>query len=540
MAGLATAFGSGAMTNSIGEIEHAEVLLVIGSNTTENHPVIGAAMRRAVLHHGAKLIVADPREIGLTQDAALWLRQRPGTDLALINGLIHVILENGWQNQEYIDQHTTNFEALAQTVKSYTPERVAEITGVPAEKIKQAARLYAQAGCAGIYYAMGITQHHNGTDNVKALANLALVCGHLGKPSSGVNPLRGQNNVQGACDLGALPGDLTGYQKVADLLSRQRFAQAWGVDSLPDKPGLTVTEMMDAALAGSLKALLVMGENPALSDPDSNHVRQALEAVEFLVVMDIFLTETAQLADVVLPTACWAEKDGTFTNTERRVQRVRKAVPPPGQAKPDWWILTELGRRLGQDWSYRNPHQIYQEILEVTPSYAGITYRRLERLGGLQWPCPDTRHPGTPILHVGGCARGKGLFSPVEHQEPAETTDSDYPLVLTTGRLLYHYHTGSMTRRVEGLNQLAAQCLVEINPSDARDLGVVDGGRVRISSRRGEVDAQAWVTERVPAGVIFMPFHFAEAAANRLTNKALDPDCKIPELKVCAVRLKAA
>jgi len=540
VAGLATAFGSGAMTNSIGEIEHAEVLLVIGSNTTENHPVIGAAIRRAVLHHGAKLIVADPREIGLTQDAALWLRQRPGTDLALINGLIQVILENGWQNQEYIDQHTENFEALAQTVKSYPPQRVAEITGVPAEKIVEAARLYAQAGRAGIYYAMGITQHHNGTDNVKALANLALVCGHLGKPSSGVNPLRGQNNVQGACDLGALPGDLTGYQKVADLLSRQRFAQAWGVDSLPDTPGLTVTEMMDAALAGSLKAMLIMGENPALSDPDSNHVRQALRRMDLLVVMDIFLTETAQLADVVLPTACWAEKDGTFTNTERRVQRVRKAVPPPGQAKPDWWVLTELGKRLGQDWNYRTPQQIFEELRRLTPSYAGITYRRLERLGGLQWPCPDTRHPGTPILHVGGCARGKGLFSPVEHQEPAEPIDSDYPLVLTTGRLLYHYHTGSMTRRVEGLNQLAAQCLVEINPADARELGVSDGARVQVSSRRGEVTAQAWVTDRVPAGVVFMPFHFAESAANLLTNKALDPDCKIPELKVCAVRLKAA
>jgi len=528
------------MTNSIAEMEDTEVMLVIGSNTTENHPVIGTVLRRGVLLKGAKLVVCDPREIGLVRDAHLWLRQRPGTDLALINGLIHVILREGLQNQAFIDERTENFTALKESVASYTPQRVEKITGVPAGDLEKAARLYAGAKSAAIFYAMGITQHKKGTDNVKALANLAMACGQVGRPGTGVNPLRGQNNVQGACDLGCLPGDLTGYQKVADMKVRQKFAEAWGVDTLSDKPGLTVTEIMDAAHAGSLKALLIMGENPMLSDPDSGHVEQSLRHLDFLVVQDIFLTETAEFAHVILPSACWAEKEGTFTNTERRVQRVRKAVDPPGQARADWAILNELGQRLGLKGNYASPQQIMKEIAELTPSYGGISYARLEKLGGLQWPCPDPKHPGTPILHAKAFTRGKGLFNPVEHQEPEELPDKRFPFTLTTGRVLYHYHTATMTRRSQGLNDLAPQCLLEINPADAQELGLADGDMVRVWSRRGEIQAAAWVTPRVAPKVVFMPFHYAEAAANKLTIKSLDPVAKIPELKVCAVKLEKA
>ncbi len=539
MAGLATAFGSGAMTNSIAEMEYTEVMLVIGSNTTENHPVIGTVLRRNVTRNGGKLIVCDPREIGLVRDATLWLRQRPGTDIALINGLLNVIISEGLQDQAFIDERTENFAQLKEVVQSYTPEKVEEITGVPAEDLRAAARLYAGAKTAAIFYAMGITQHRNGTDNVKALANLAMACGHIGKPGTGVNPLRGQNNVQGACDMGGLPNVFSGYQKVDDIAANQKMAQAWGVASLPDKPGLTVTEIMDAIHEGRLKALYVMGENPLLSDPDSNHVEEALKRCEFLVVQDLFLTETAELADVVLPSACWAEGEGTFTNTERRVQRVRKAVEAPGQAREDWDILAELGSRLGLGWKYKSARQVMEEIAKVTPSYGGINYRRLER-GGLQWPCPDTRHKGTPILHAQGFARGKGLFSPVEHQEPMEGTNGGYPFTLTTGRILYHYHTGTMTRRSEGIEALAPFCRVEINPGDAAELGLRNGDKVRVASRRGEMEATAWLTTRVPAKVVFIPFHYAESAVNKLTIKALDPVAKIPEYKVCAVQVAKA
>jgi len=539
VAGLAASFGSGAMTNSIAEIEDADVILVIGSNTTENHPVIATVVRRAVAFKGARLIVCDPREIGLVRDARIWLRHRPGTDLALINGLLNVIITEGLHNKDFIAERTENFEAVAEAVKAYTPERVEEITGVPADNLREAARLYATAQCATILYAMGITQHITGTDNVKALANLAMACGHVGRPSTGVNPLRGQNNVQGACDMGGLPGDLPGYQKVTNLEAVDRLAKAWGVQSLPTTPGLTVTEMMDAAHEGKLKVLYVVGENPAVSDPDSNHVIEALKKVPFLVVQDIFLTETAQLADVVLPAAAWAEKDGTFTNTERRIQRVRKAISPPGQAKADWQIIQMLARALGAEWNYRSSKQIMDEIASVTPSYGGISYRRLERERP-QWPCPSADHPGTPILHVDRFARGKGLFTPVEYKPPAETPDEDYPFVLTTGRLLYQYHTATMTRRCEGLKEMAPECEVEINPADAQRLGLADGDKVRLRSRRGEITAVAWVSERVDKGVVFVPFHYAEAAANRLTIKALDPVAKIPQLKVCAVAVERA
>lgn len=540
MAGLATAFGSGAMTNSISEVEEVEVALVIGSNTTENHPIIGAALRRGVLHHGAKLIVADPREIGLTQDACLWLRQRPGTDLALLNAMLHVIFSQGLEDTAYIQQKTENLDAAKDAVKDCTPAWAQEITGVPAEKIIQAAQLYAGAKSAAIYYAMGITQHTRGTDNVKALANLALACGHLGQRGTGVNPLRGQNNVQGACDMGALPGDLPGYQKTADQAVRQKFAQAWGVKRLPAKAGITLTESMGAAQDGAVTGMIIMGENPMLSDPDQKHVKAALKKLELLVVLDIFPTETTELAHVVLPAACWAEKEGTFTNTERRVQRVRQAVDAPGLAKPDWWILNELGKRLGLKTSFTSPKQINQEIRQVTPAYCGITYPRLEKLGGLQWPCPTTNHPGTCVLHEGGCKRGKGFFSPVHFAGPAEPVSKAYPFTLTTGRHRYHYHTASMTKRSAGLSDLAPVCQVEINPIDAANLGLAENDAVQVRSRRGRITVFAHLTQRVAPGVVFIPFHYAEAAVNKLTQNALDPIAKIPELKVCAVKLEKA
>ncbi len=526
------------MTNSIQEMEQCQVALVIGSNTTENHPVIGTVLRRAVQRGGAKIIVADPRRIGLVEDAALWVRQRPGTDLALINAMIHVILKEGLQDQAFIDERTENFEALKESVRKYASAKAEKITGIPAADIEAAARLYATAERAAIFYAMGITQHVTGTDNVKALANLAMVCGHLGKPGSGVNPLRGQNNVQGACDMGGLPGDLPGYQKVANKEVLKRFKEQWNAKKLPSAPGLTLMEIMDAAHKGSIKGLFILGENPMVSDPDTGHVEKALERLDFLVVADIFLTETAALADVVLPGACWAEKEGTFTNTERRVQRVRKAVEAPGQARADWELLNDLGQRLGLDWNYKEPKKIFKEIAEVTPAYAGISHERLDSLGSLQWPCPDKKHPGTPILHTKAFTRGKGLFHVLEHQEPVERADARYPFTLTTGRNLYHYHTRTMTGRSVGLNDLAPTCKVEINPADAARLGVNNGELVQVSSRRGKIVASACVIDRVAPGVVFLPFHYADAAANMLTIGALDPVAKIPEFKVCAVQLK--
>ncbi len=548
MTGLATAFGSGAMTNSIADLEQAKAILVIGSNTTEQHPVIGTRIRRAV-RNGTKLIVADPRTIDLANIATVHLRQRPGTDLALLNGLAHIILKEGLEDKEFIAARTEGFDAWRAVIETYTPARVSEITGVPIEDLFKAARLYAANSPATICYAMGITQHTVGHNNVLAVANLAMLTGNIGKPGAGVDPLRGQNNVQGSCDVGALPNYYTAYQKVVDESARQKFSQAWGV-SLPPKPGMTVGEMLNAAHDGRVKAMWIIGENVAMSDPDAQHVRKALEHLDFLVVQDLFLTETAQLADVVLPAASFAEKDGTFTNTERRVQRVRKAINPPGQAKADWEILCAVAKStisaLGssetqnlkpETWNYSSPSRIMEEIASLTPSYAGISYERIEDRG-LQWPVPNSNHPGTPILHTDKFSRGKGLFSPVEHQEPAEKPDQEFPFTLTTGRILQHYHTGSMTRRVAGLEALAPEERVEISPEDAARLGVEDGGWVRVSSRRGSVESRAWITDRVGSGLVFMTFHYAEALGNALTNTAVDPVAKIPELKVCAVRVE--
>ncbi len=526
------------MTNTIADIETSDMILVTGSNTTENHPVLSTFIKRAALK-GKKLVVIDPRFVKLANNATRWLRPNPGTDIAWINGLMHVIIKEDLHDKTFIADRTENFEALKEVVASYTPEKVEEITGIAAQDIIDVAREFAEAPAASICYCMGITQHTCGTDNVKSLANLSMLCGHLGKPGGGVNPLRGQNNVQGACDMGGLPNVFTAYQAVNNENARKGYEAAWSVAGMSAKPGLPVTEMVEKAHSGEFKSLYIMGENPMVSDPDLNHAEKAFSNLEFLVVQDIFETETTALADVVLPACSWAEKDGTFSNTERRVQRVRKAVEPPEGTKLDWEIFCEIAQRMGYDMTYGNSREIYDEICAVTPSYRGITWDRIEKLG-IHWPCPDESHPGTPILHTTQFTRGKGLFHAIEHQPPAELPDEDYPYVLTTGRVLYHYHTRTMTGRTEGLNVLSPECFVEISHNDARKLGLNSGDLVEVSSRRGQVSAKLKVSHMAMDGTIFMPFHFAQAAANKLTNSKLDPVAKIPELKVCAINIKPA
>lgn len=522
------------MTNSISEVAGADFILAWGTNTFECHPVIGYKVVAAV-RGGAKLVVVDPRKTDLAKMADEHVRLKPGTDIALLNGLMHVILAEGLWNHEFVETRTENFEALKQLTVRYTPEYVEDITGVPAEQIRRVARGYAGAGSASILYTMGVTQHICGTHNVFSVANLAMLCGQIGRESTGVNPLRGQNNVQGACDMGALPNVLTGYQAIVDEATRDKFGSAWEC-VVPSKPGLTVGEMMAAIGRREIKALFVMGENLAMSDPDIGHVEQALGYLELFVVQDIFLSETARQAHVVLPAACFAEKDGTFTNTERRVQRVRKAVEPPGQALADWEIITRLSTVMGYPMNYSSPEEIFTEMAALTPSYAGISYHRLEK-NGIQWPCPNTDHPGTPILHQSKFSRGLGRFNPVEHIPPDETPDGEFPLVLSTGRRLYHYHTGTMSRKGM-LGEYLASDWLEINPADALKLEVSSGDLVRVRSRRGSVDLVARVSDIVPPGMVFCSFHFAESAVNRLTNPVLDPVSKIPEYKVCAVRVE--
>ena len=536
VAGLAAAFGSGAMTNSIEELEYADCILVTGSNTTETHPVIAGLIKRAVRYHDATLIVVDPRRIDLVKHATLWLRQKNGTDVAWINGLMNVILSEGLEDRAFIAERTENFDEFKKVVEQYFPEKAAEISGIPAEDLIEAAWIYAQAEAASIVYAMGITQHTTGTDNVLSLANLAMLTGNIGKPSSGVNPLRGQNNVQGACDLGALPNVYSGYQKVEDPVIREKFAKTWGVKT-PSKSGLTVVEMMYAATEGKLKAMVIMGENPMISDPNLNHVEQALKSLDFLVVQDIFLTETAQRADVVLPAASFAETQGTFTNTERRVLLVNKAIEPPGQARPDWEILCDLATRMEYPMAYASPAKIMDEIASVTPIYGGIHHHRLSP-EGLQWPCPNDDHPGTKFLHRDTFSRGVGRFHPVDYVPAAELPDEEYPFVLSTGRILYHYHTGSMSRRAPALNAYVNEGYAEIHPNDVARLDLSDGETVRVRTRRGEIETKVMATQRVAEGSVFIPFHFAEGPANRLTNDALDPKAKIPELKVAACQIE--
>ena len=559
MAGLATVFGSGAMTNDIAGIVDNKALFVIGSNTTETHPIIGLRMKEAA-RRGAKIIVADPRRIPLVDHAALWLRHRPGTDAALINGLCHVIIRDGLADEAFIAERTENYEAFAAGVEACTPEETERITGVPSADIERAARMYAEAERAGIYYTMGITQHTSGTNNVLSLANLAMLTGNLGKHGAGLNPLRGQNNVQGSSDMACNPAVLPGYQKVDDPRARARFEELWGV-KLPGKVGLTATEMTRAMHDGKIAGLWIMGENPVLSDPNAGHFKEAVKNLELLVVQDIFLTETAEMADVVLPAASFAEKEGTFTNTERRVQRVRRAVPPPGEARDDLSIIHLISARMQhghfvdqhpvfRDFRRNNlcgfktalpqPREVYEEIGRVWPAVAGITYERLDECGGLQWPCPDAEHAGTPFLFAESFPRGKGMFSVVEWQPSSELPDDEYPFLLTTGRVLQQYHTGTMTRRSRLIEAADMGPHVEIHPDDAEKLGVDNGAAVVASSRRGEIVLPALVTDRVAKGTVFMPFHYREAAVNLLTNDALDPVCKIPEAKVCAVRLAPA
>ncbi|NOZ72768.1 MAG: molybdopterin-dependent oxidoreductase [Chloroflexi bacterium] len=541
------------MTNSIADIsEKSQCIFIIGSNTTENHPVIGTKIRRAKRHRGAKLIVADPRRIDIADYADLHLRQKPGTDIALLNGLMHIILREGWQDDEFIESRTEGFAELKAIVEKYTPEVTSAITGVPAEDIELAARMMAENRPGALLYAMGITQHTTGVPNVMSCANLQMLLGNMGKPGGGVNPLRGQNNVQGACDLGGLPNVYPGYQKVTDAKAREKFEKAWGVPQ-PDYVGLTVTEMLKAAEQGQVRCLYIIGENPMTSDPDLNHVRFSLQETEFIVLQELFFSETAQFADVIFPAASFAEKEGTFTNTERRIQRVRKALDPPGEAKEDTWIVVQLAKRmlaLGAatpdpeapygDWEYRDVTDIEEEINALTPIYAGVTWERLEAGEALHWPVPSPDHPGTPILHVQQFSRGKGLFVGMDHVPPAELPDEEYPLMLTTGRVIYHWHGGEMTHRARGLEAMYPEALVEIHPKDAKQAGISDGELMKVASRRGEILAKAQVTDRVEPGLIFTTFHFAESAANFLTNPALDPQAKIPEFKVCAVRIEKA
>jgi len=537
VAGLAAIFGSGAMTNSIREIEGMEVIFIIGSNTKETHPVIANRMIKAY-RKGAKIIVADPRSIPMVKFSEVFLRMRPGTDIALLNGIAHVIVREGLQNDEFIRDKTDGFDGWKQSLQEFTPERVQQITGVPKEDLIRAARLYGKSRRAGIFYTMGITQHVCGTDNVRAIANLATLTGNIGREFTGVNPLRGQNNVQGASDAACLPNVYPGYQRVDDPAVRQKFEEAWGVELSP-KPGLTATEMMNAALDGRLKAMYIMGENPVITDPNMHHTIKALNSLEFLVVQDIFMTETAAMADVILPATCSFEKDGTFNNTERRVQRVRKVVDPPGRARNDLAIISRISRAMRYPLEYESPEKVLEEFGRLWPALGGITYDRIKTTG-IAWPCPSKDHPGTEYLYKDGFPKGKVSFVTVPFVQPAEVTSDEYPYVLTTGRNLYQYHSGSMTRRVAQIEKHAGEAYVELNPADGTKLGVKNGEVITIRSRRGKVEIKARISHRVSEGTVFIPMHYREAAANVITNDALDPVVKIPELKVCAVTIEVA
>ncbi len=528
------AFGDGAMSNSIEDFTRADLLFVIGANTTECHPIIGRTIRQTLAKGNTRLLVADPRTTELAKLASAHLRHRPGSDVALLNAIMHVIVEENLYDSKFIEERTEGFDDLVETVKEYTPEMAEEITGVPKAHIVKAARLFAGAERAAILYGMGITQHTTGTDNVKSIANLLMLTGNIGREGTGFSPLRGQNNVQGACDMGALPNVFPGYQKVDNPEARSKFEAAWGRPLSPS-PGMPVTEMTEAAARGKIRAMYVAGENPMMSEPYLEHVKRAISNLDFLVVQDIFPTETAVMADVILPAAAFTEKDGTFTNTERRVQRVRKAVNPPGEAKADWQIITELSSRMGFDFGYSSPSEIMDEISSLAPIYGGMQYDRLEGYG-LQWPCPDRSHPGTPMLHVGRFTRGLGKFHAVDYRPPAESVSEEYPLILTTGRILEHWHTGTMSRRSKVLDEISPSGAVDIHPSDALRLGITDGDMLAIASSRGRIEAPVRVTEETSPGLAFMAFHWHESPANALTNDALDPSAKIPEFKVTAVR----
>jgi formate dehydrogenase alpha subunit len=542
--GLQLAIGSSAMSNSIAEMEHLDTFIVTGSNTTETHPVISLFLKRAVRQNGAKLIVIDPRQIELTDFATLWLRQKPGTDVAVFQAMAHVVVAEKLYNPEFIGQRTEGFEDYIESLEHFTPEWAESVSGVPAADIRKAARLYATAGRAAFYWGMGISQSTHGTDNALALTNLALMTGHVGKPGTGLNPLRGQNNVQGCSDSGGLPNVYTAYQSVKDPAIRARFERAWRTDLSPD-PGLTVTEMVDGALLGSIKAMVVMGENPLMSEPNLAHAQHAIEALDFRVCIDIFMNETGEHADVILPSASFAEKDGTFTNSDRRVQRVRQALPPVGAARPDWQIVCDLATRMetllgvktSAGFDYPDPEAIWEEMRALTPDFYGITYERLEREGGVHWPCPALDHPGTPYLFADDFPRGKGKFWSLDYGTESELPDDEYPYHLTTGRVLFHWHGGTMSRNSK-LDEAFPEPLLEMHPDDAHRLGLVSGDWVEVTSRRGQVVCRAMVTGRSPQGTVFLPFHFVEAAANLLTLDKVDKRAKIPDFKMAAVQLR--
>jgi len=531
--------GRGATTNSIPEIENARFILVIGSNTTEAHPVLALRMKKAV-RNGATLVVADPRKIWLTKLAKRHLQVRPGSDVWLVNAMMHVILEEGLQNEEYIREHTEDFEALAEVLTRYTPEEAEKMTGVPAEDIVATAREYATEKYAAVFYTLGMTEHACGVDNIWSLSNLVLMTGHLGYESTGLNALRGQNNVQGLNDAGANPAYFPGYQPIDDAGVRQKFSEAWGVE-VPETPGYRLDQIMSGLHDGRIRALYLIGENPAQTEPNAHHVEEGLEQLEFLVTQDLFLNEaTERLADVVFPASSFAEKEGTFTNTERRVNRVRKALPCPGEAREDWRIVVDLARAMGGNWpEYATAEDAWNEFADLAPLWTGIRYDRIEEVG-LQWPCTDREHPGTPFLHAPSPSRpsGKGKFYPVEYQPPIEQPDSEYPFVLSTGRTLYHYNSATMTMREEGVVQKQEDPFVEIHPDDARALGVEDGDWVRLVSRRGGLEARAAVGERVYPGLVWMALHFAQAKVNWLTHDVGDPLIGTPEYKTSAVRIE--
>lgn len=537
--GLAITLGSGAMTNPIRDItESPEVVLLIGSNPTEAHPVVGAQIRQAV-NRGAKLIVVDPRRIDLVDRAELHLQIKAGTNVAFSNGMVHIFLRDGLADMAYIADRTEGFDELSAIVADYTPEKVGEICGINPDDLVKAAHMYAKAEKAPIIYCLGVTEHSTGTEGVMSMSNIAMTVGKLGKAGCGVNPLRGQNNVQGACDMGCMPYHFPGYQKVEDQPIREKFEKAWGV-KLSDTIGLMSTQVMPAAAEGTIKGLYIFGEDPVETDANSAHVREALGNLEFLVVQDLFMTETAKYADVILPGISYAEKEGTFTNTERRVQRVRKAVTLQGEMRPDTEIFYDVMEAMGYKCEHLDPAGIMDEIASLTPSFGGISYARLDAEGGLQWPCPTRDHPGTPILHVGKFTRGLGYFYPVHYRAAAELPDAEFPVTMITGRMLYHYNARSMTGRTDGLNEICDSSYIEISSEDAQRIGVSDGEMIRVASRRGEICTIARVGKRVQEGEVFMTFHFPDGNVNELTNSVTDDIARIYEYKVCAVKLAKA
>ena len=525
------------MTNSFADFKKAKMIMVIGSNMSEAHPVAATFVKDAVLA-GAQLIVVDPRRTELAGFATLHVPIKVGSDIAFLNGVMNVLITEDLYDKAYVDSCTMGFEELKQTVLQYPPERAAEISGVGADIIRDMARRLAAVKPAMLIYTLGITEHTCGVNNVMSCANLQMLLGNVGFECGGVNPLRGQNNVQGACDMGALPNVFPGYQRVDNPQAREKFQAAWGVAKLPEKPGLMIPQMVEGLLDGKVKAFYIFGENLANTEPDIRHVEKCLAAAEFLVCQDIFMTETTRFAHVILPAAAWSENDGTFSSSERRVNRVRTASEPPGEAKPNWWIFKEIARRMGHEWASDSARDIWDnEVARLAPSMAGIRYNRLEH-DGLQWPAPDENHAGTPFLHKDGCFTcGLGVLVPVEWTPPAEVPDTEYPFVLSTGRRLYHYHTRTQTGRSKGLNDLLPEETADISQADADACGIRDGELIAVKSRRGEVVVKARVTNQVPQGLVWMAFHFRENCANWLTNPAFDAITRTAEYKACAVRI---